>query len=263
MAVYREDSIYIIKMFRRFDIDFTDSSIDQTVFDSLSSSVTFEDITLGRKGTILVDDKNGMIPLVRSTTPYTKPSQRFRQIHYELMDLIVKRSKLDMRYNNAMIELYDNNYRDMGYHTDQSLDLAPDSYICLFSCYENGSNDITDVRKLLIKNKTTSECTEVQLFNSSAVLFSTATNTEHIHKIVLESNISKNRWLGITFRLSKTFVRFINEMPYFCNTDRILRLASVDEKKEFMRHKGKENTLIGYAYPDIYYTISPGDLING
>jgi len=261
-------------MFRRFDIDFTGSDIDgSNTFDALQTSINFEDIVRGRKGAILVDaDKDGpsssgLTPLVRSTTPYTRPAQRFRQTHYDLMDRIIQRSKLDMRFDNAMIEKYDQSYRNMGYHTDQSLDLANDSYICLFSCYENGSNDSNDVRKLLIKNKTTLVCTEIQLFNNTAVLFSTATNTEHVHKIVLESDRSKNRWLGITFRLSKTFVRFVDEVPYFYDAKhnsctKILRLASADERKEFMTHKGKENTQIGYAYPEIDYTISPGDLIS-
>jgi len=97
-------------MFRRFDIDFTGSDTDSPdTFDALQTSINFEDIVRGRKGAILVDaDKDGpsslgLIPLVRSTTPYSMPAQRFRQTHYDLMDRIIQRSKLDMQYNNAMI----------------------------------------------------------------------------------------------------------------------------------------------------------------
>ena len=148
----------------------------------------------------------------------------------------------------------------MGFHTDQSLDLADDSYICLFSCYNNPSTK--DIRKLKIKNKTNNICSEVLLKHNSIVLFSLVTNHEHVHKIVLEENTENNLWLGITFRLSKTFVKFTDNIPYLYPDNIILRLANDIEKKEFIKHKGIENIKNNYIYPKIDYTIGISDLMN-
>jgi len=152
----------------------------------------------------------------------------------------------------------------MDFHTDQSLDLKEDSYICLFSCYENGNetNETNTLRKLKILNKKTNELSEIALKNNSAVLFSTSTNHKFQHKIILESDKSINRWLGITFRLSKTFVKFINNKPYINDSDISFKMASDDEKKAFYKQRGKENSNIEHTYPDINYTISKSDLMD-
>ncbi len=245
-------------MFRKFIIDIKTNS-----FEELSNSTDFEDIVNGRKGAILVDYKNDLVPIVRTTTIYNKPVQNFLPVHYDIINKVKEKFKdiENIEFNNVLIEIYDSKYRKMGFHTDQSLDLKEDSYICLFSCYENASNNPVDIRKLKIKNKITKECSEVLLENNSAVLFSTLTNHKHLHKIVLESNISRNKWLGITFRLSKTFVKFVNEISYIYPSNKILRIANNDEKKEFMKHKGNENSSSEYAYPEINYTISISDTI--
>jgi hypothetical protein len=243
-------------MFRKFIID-----IDLNLFDELSNSSNFEDICKGRKGAILVNYKNELVPIVRTTTIYNNPAQKFLQIHYDIMDKIGKRFKENIRFNNALIEIYDSSYRKMNFHTDQSLDLEDDSYICLFSCYENQSNNQADIRKLKIMNKVTKESSDILLENNSAVLFSTSTNHKHLHKIILESNTSKNKWLGITFRLSKTFIKFIDNVPYFNLSNKILSIANINEKKEFMKYKGNENINIEYIYPEILYTISKSDLM--
>ena len=50
-----------------------------------------------------------------------------------------------------MIEIYDSKYCKMGFHTDQSLDLQENSYIGIFSCYNDPTTK--DLRKLKVKNK--------------------------------------------------------------------------------------------------------------
>ena len=230
-------------MFRKFVLD-----LDSNMFDVLSNNINFEDTGKGRKGAVLVNDNNDLVPIVRTTTNYNHPVQRFLPIHYDLMDKAKGKAKEDLKFNNAMVEIYDSTYHKMRFHTDQSLDLEENSYICIYSCYENGSNNSSDIRKLIIKNKTTQKLSEILMENNSIVLFSTSTNQEHLHKIILESNdkgseTSKNRWLGLTFRLSKTFIKFIDQKPYLdFEENKILRIATNSEKGEFLRCKGKENS---------------------
>ncbi len=235
---------------------------DTNLFDELLNASSFNDIGKGRKGAVLVHYVDELVPIVRTTSVYTQPAQRFNQLHYYIMDEIKQAyGDVNINFNNAMAEIYDAQYRKMRYHTDQSLDLQDGSYICLFSCYENDSDDPKDMRKLKIKNKITNECSEILLENNSVVLFSTSTNREHLHKIVLESTESNNRWLGLTFRLSNTFIKFVDDIPYFYPTDDILRIASDEERMEFMMGKGKENSSIDYVYPTIDYTVSESDLM--
>jgi len=107
-------------------------------FESLKKSALFEDIALGRKGGVLVSSENNIIPIVRTTTKYIKPAKKFSKIHHELIANIKTAACIPkMEFNNALIEIYDHQYRKMGYHSDQNTDLEKDSYICLFSCYNN------------------------------------------------------------------------------------------------------------------------------
>ena len=134
-------------------------------------------------------------------------------------------------------------------------------YICLFSCYNNPQT--ANIRKLKIKNKVTNETSEIELNHYSIVLFSLESNSKHLHKIVLDNpTINNDEWLGITFRLSKTFIKFINEIAYFNNTYIILKLASKEESKEFYKCRSFENKSIEYKWSDdIFYTINPSDLL--
>lgn len=240
-------------MFTKFIIDY-----EVNPFEELLKSVEFENITNGRKGAILVDYKNDLIPIVRSTTIYNKPAQKLLPIHYDMIENIKKVTRIkELELNNALIEMYDSQYHNMGFHTDQSLDLAHNSYICIFSCYDIPS----DVRKLVIKNKMTQECSNIILEHNSVIVFSTKINKEYVHKIVLDTNKSKNKWLGITFRFSKTFIRFINEIPYFYSNGAILRIANERESAEFRKFKSIENLKIDYVYPEMYFTISISDTL--
>ena len=54
------------------------------------------------------------------------------KIHYDIIENIKKISGIDVKLNNALIEIYGSKYCTMGYHSDQSLDLDEKSYICIF-----------------------------------------------------------------------------------------------------------------------------------
>jgi hypothetical protein len=222
-------------------------------FQRLHAATTLEDVCAGRKGAIIVDvQEGGLVPLVRSTTNYRQAAQAFKDVHRDILSRIPPA-------NNAMVEVYTNEYRRMGFHTDMALDLVEDSFICLFSCYENPD---CDQRVLQVKHKTDpGRYFDIPLCHNSAVFFSMETNRNYVHRIVLPPQAATNRWLGVTFRLSKTFVRYTPE-PRLNN--RILHLASDVERAELHKNKGRENALIAHTYPtDLDYTLSEGDLLNG
>jgi hypothetical protein len=243
-------------MFTKFNLN-----LDTNRFEELSKSANFETITRGRKGANLVDCKEELIPIVRTTTVYNQPVQNFLPIHHEIIRNIKTRSDYnDLELNNAMIEIYDSQYCKMGFHSDQSLDLAPNSYICIFSCYDDPASP--DKRKLVIKDKITEQCDEIRLEHNSVIVFSLSTNSRHFHKIILEKSTRNTQWLGITFRLSKTFIRFVDEIPYFHSNNKVLRIvANKDEAKEFYKHRSEENKKTEYNYPEIDYTISISDTL--
>ncbi len=236
-------------------------SSEKNLFKELSNGIQFEDITDGRKGTVLVRPTNGLIPLVRTTTSYQQPAQQFKQAHYEVMNKIKEQSGVELDFNNALFEKYDSSYRKMGYHTDQSQDLNPDSYICLFSTYKNPTVD-NDIRKLRVMEKDTKDSFIINLDNNSAIIFSVDTNHRHRHKIILDTNGSTNEWLGMTLRVSKTFIKFNGNIPYINgNPERVLYMANDDESIEIRKCKKSENNEVGFQYPDVNYTISPSDLL--
>lgn len=252
-------------MFRKYAIDDTDGNL----FHRLSQihKMTLEDVARGRKGGILVDVKDGLIPLVRSTTQYQIPSQHFQPIHYQLMDRFREIDK-DFIFDNAMIEIYDDQYRTMKGHSDQALDLADDSYIGILSSYEHDSD-----RTLQITDKISGEHFAIKLDHLSFVVFSTNVNMQYTHKIVLD-NCSKNvnnvnnkttnnKWLGMTFRKSKTMIEQRDGKVYFAKTDTILHLATKDQRNEFYKYRALENKGLKeeFIYPQIDYTISPSDLL--
>jgi hypothetical protein len=241
--------------------------LDPNQFDNITGSIEFENIIGGRQGTNIADLSNGLVPLVRTTTLYIKPPQPFNLIHKELIDKIKNICQTDIPgivFNNGMVEIYDNSYYKMRFHSDQSIDLALDSYICIGSFYSNPNPDPKSLRKLIVQNKITKETDSITLDPNSVVIFSTSTNKTHVHKIIL-SNPSESdpnvKWLGITLRQSKQFIQFVNKIPYFVSNGHELKLADGDERKLFCKYKGIENQLVEFEYPEISYTISPGDLI--
>lgn len=121
---------------------------------------------------------------------------------------------------------------------------------------------ILKILEYLEQNKTTKEVSDIILEHNSVVLFSTTTNQEYLHQIIFKSKTSNVLWLGITFRQSKTFIIFDNELPYFSTDKKRLLLANTDQRKQLYRYKNFENTNVEYTYPDIDYTISTGDMIS-
>lgn len=253
-------------MFLKYDIDF------KPTFQELEASAQMEDIgnINGRRGAILVSCNDHAVPVVpavpvvRTTTSYNNPSQYFSSIHYKLIASIQRNKSVPvpMLFNNAMIEVYDFNYRKMKYHSDQALDLEQDSWICIYSCYNNEKCS----RSLAIKNKSLGECSKIELTHGSIILFSTSTNKDYLHKIILnqKKGQEENKWLGITFRLSKTFIQFKNSLPYFISNDKLMTLANSKEEQEFIKTKSRENHVnsdMSPIWPEINYTFSPGDLL--
>lgn len=235
----------------------------ENLFEELSASVRLESVGKGRLGTVLVKlDESGQVPIVRTTTRYSAPAQRFLSIHEQLAQQIQKAAALSIGFNNALIESYTNAYTTMGGHSDQALDLAGDSFIAVFSCYKNPER-VNPPRKLIIESKEAGEgIFDISLTHNGVVVFSVDTNRRYRHKIVLSANsrTPENQWLGVTFRTSKTFVWFRDEHAYFGDDTR-LTLADDEQRREFYKLRGRENNETDFIYPRITYTISESDLM--
>jgi hypothetical protein len=233
------------------------------LFEELLASVRFEDVGKGRQGAVLTKiDETGSIPIVRTTTRYTAPTQRFQSVHDRLAQQIQTSASLAIGFNNALIENYTNAYTTMGSHSDQALDLADESLIAIFSCYKHPES-ANPPRKLLVEVKESGgENIEIPLTHNSVVLFDLDTNRRLKHKIVLDKSAQppENQWLGITFRTSKTFVRFRDEYPYFLDDTR-LTLANDEQRQEFYHLRHRENKETDFTYPRITYTISESDMM--
>lgn len=246
--------------------------IEQNLFNELIHSADFESTGKGRLGNHLVDVQSQNIPIVRTTTRYNSPAIAFSQIHHQIISEInnaVSGNQIDIpvqKFNNALIEVYDSSYSKMGFHSDQALDLEDNSFIALFSCYEKPEElEESHLRKLVIKDKTTEEESEIVLHHHSVVLFSVETNKKFQHKIILNippngKMINDNKWLGITFRTSKTYIEFRDGIPYF-STGELFTLANTDQESAFFKLRGQENKALDFIYPNLQYTISNSDLL--
>ncbi len=256
-------------------------------FEELLASVRFEAAGKGRQGAVLAKlDETGNIPIVRTTTRYSNPAQRFQSVHDRLAAQIQTIASLAVGFNNALVENYTNAYATMGSHSDQALDLADESSIAIFSCYKYPDRG-TPSRKLIVELKESgdnpnglpsvlthttrrsppSRCVattaiEIPLIHNSVVVFSVDTNRRFKHKIVLDKSVQPpdNQWLGITFRSSKTFVRFRDESAYFPDDTR-LTLANDEQRQEFYHLRHRENHETDFVYPRITYTISESDMM--
>ncbi|MFG2848910.1 hypothetical protein ACGF12_38040 [Kitasatospora sp. NPDC048296] len=212
------------------------------LFAELSASARLEDVGKGRRGATLTRiDEAGGVPLVRTTTRYGSPTQRFRVVHERLAQQIQERAALSVGFNNALIESYTNAYTTMGSHSDQALDLADESSIAVFSCYQHP--EASPPRKLIFESKGSGgEKFEIPLAHNSIVAFSVDSNRRLKHKIVLDApaQAADNQWLGVTFRTSKTFVRFHDGHAYLPQG---VRLTSADDeqRREFYQLRRREN----------------------
>ncbi|WP_310482879.1 alpha-ketoglutarate-dependent dioxygenase AlkB, partial [Chamaesiphon sp. VAR_48_metabat_403] len=238
------------------------------LFAELLASVRFEDVGKGRQGAVLIKiDETCSIPIVRTTTRYSTPAQRFQSVHDRLAQQIQTIASLAVGFNNALVENYTNAYTTMGSHSDQALDLADESSIAIFSCYKHPES-VSPPRKLLVELKESSddstlrERIEIPLTHNSVVVFDLDTNRRLKHKIVLDKSVQtpENQWLGITFRTSKTLVRFRDEYAYFLDDTR-LTLANDEQRHEFYHLRHRENNEPDFTYPRITYTISESDIM--
>jgi hypothetical protein len=231
------------------------------LFKELLASVRFEDVGKGRQGAVLVKvDETGRVPIVRTTTRYGAPAQRFRPVHERLAQQIQESASLPVGFNNALIENYTNAYTTMGSHSDQALDLADGSFIALFSCYRHPER-ANPPRKLIVESKGFGgDNIEIPLAPNSVVVFSVAANRRLRHKIVLPARAPENRWLGVTYRTSKTFVQFRDGHAYFSDDVR-LALADDEQRREFYQLRRRENNEPDFTYSRLTYTVSESDLI--
>ncbi|MBW2960545.1 hypothetical protein [Mesonia aestuariivivens] len=246
-------------------------SFTKNIFEELANGTEFEILGKGRLGNNLVKPEENGIPIVRTTTAFTISANKFSKIHQEIIDgidnNIKKKNFSKTRFNNALIEIYDAEYKKMKYHSDLALDLASNSSICLFSCYEYPEKLTSqNTRILRIKDKITGIETDIPLTHNSFVLFLTETNSRFFHKIILpekpqqKESFLENKWLGITFRSSKTFIQFKENMPYFENGTP-LKLANQIQEKQFYTLRRQENKQLDFTYPEFNYTLSKADML--
>ncbi|MGW7412339.1 hypothetical protein [Streptomyces sp. NPDC054863] len=235
---------------------------EENLFAELSASARWEDVGKGRRGATLtkVDESDG-VPLVRTTSRYSSPTQRFRAVHERLAQQIQESAALSVGFNNALIESYTNAYTTMGSHSDQALDLANESFIAVFSCYQHP--EAGPLRKLVFESKgSAGEKFEIPLAHHSIVAFSVDTNRRLRHKIVADKPVpaADNQWLGVTFRTSKTSVRFRDGHAYLPQGARLMA-ADEEQQRDFYRLRRRENNETDFRYPLLTYTISESDLM--
>ncbi|MEE1767968.1 hypothetical protein PUR34_07160 [Streptomyces sp. JV185] len=237
-------------------------STEGNLFAELSASVRWEDVGKGRRGAVLtkVDDAGG-VPLVRTTTRYRSPTQCFRAVHERLARQIQERAAISVGFNNALIESYTNAYKTMGSHSDQALDLADESFIAVFSCYQHP--EAGPPRKLIFESKESGgEKFDIPLAHNSVVAFSVDSNRRLKHKIVWDAPVqaADNQWLGVTFRTSKTLVRFRDGHAHLPQGARLMS-ADDEQQREFYQLRRRENNEADFSYPLLTYTISESDLM--
>jgi hypothetical protein len=234
--------------------------IEGNPFDELFAATRFEAVGKGRLGAVLVrPDGTGDVPLVRTTTRYGAPAQRFRPVHERLARRVQEAAAVSAGFNNALIECYTNAYATMGGHSDQALDLADGSTIAVFSCYERPEHG--PPRTLIVEPKDSDgDRVEIPLTHNGVVTFTVATNRRFRHRIVLDrtSVTAENRWLGVTFRTSKTLVRFRDGQPLLPDGTP-LTPADDEQRQEFYRLRRRENTETDFTYPRLTYTVSDSD----
>lgn len=249
--------------------------IPPTLFETLQASIlaSQEAVTKGRRACITVQpkqskDKELLVPILRTTTPYQTPPFVFPPaliaLLGELKEALRNFHNIEFDANNVMCEVYTEQYRDMKAHTDLALDNAKDSFIGLFSLYDRRPPHL---RELETTCKATGECKSLTLDHGAFVFWDLKTNQEYVHKIMLRKEFPDSgvSWMGLTFRLSKTFVKLntVREEIVFAHNDRRLRVATDKERQEFYKLKSQENKLADFSwrYDQIDYTLSPSDLL--
>ena len=103
---------------------------------------------------------------------------------------------------------------------------------------------------------------EIPLTHHSFIAFSVDANRLLRHRIVLDKPVptTENTWLGLTFRTSKTVIRFPDGHPHLPQGAR-LTSADDDQRREFYRLRRRENQETDFTYPPLTYTVSESDLL--
>ncbi|MER7762291.1 hypothetical protein [Streptomyces sp. NPDC097619] len=276
--------------------------VDGDPFAELTAATRLEDVGKGRRGAVLTRPSapDGAVPLVRTTTRYAAPAQRFRPVHERLAREVRELTAAPLAFDNALVETYTNAYTKMGAHSDQALDLAEGSLIAVFSCYRHP--DTTAPRTLVFETKESKESKqptdaddgrdhgrprgagdrpdegrdegraeapgqvpagrlEIPLAHGSVVAFSVAANRRLRHRIVLTApGRPDEEWLGVTLRTSKTHLRFRDGRPHLPEGVP-LTLADEDRSVESYRLRRRENTERDFVHPPVTHTLSPSDLL--
>ena len=252
---YRAPIVEATDAFRRYTIPGAGD-----LFAALAASARLEELGKGRRGAVLVMEGPHGVPIVRTTTMYALPAQRFGAIHAALARRIRACASLALPFNNALLEVYSRAYATMGAHSDQALDLDDAGEIALFSCYEDAAAGPS--RRLVVESKEPGGPSfEIALVHGQVVVFSADTNRRFRHRIVLDSAAGDpdTRWLGITFRTSKTWVHYQDGQAWLAD-GAPLTLASDEERQELFRLRRRENQEIDFVYPRVTWTLSPSDL---
>jgi len=232
-------------------------------FQQLLAAVRFEAVAPGRHGLHLTRPGPRGVPIVRTTTRYRHSSQPFAPVHEALIQRIhAAAPTCRSPFNHALTELYEPQYRKMGYHSDQALDLDPESWIAVVSCYERDiASGAPGLRQLMVKSKNTADRFTLPMAHGSVVLFSVATNARFSHKIVLPSpSPNAPRWIGLTLRCSKTFLNWRDGVAQFADGTP-LTLADETQRRTFFQMRGAENRDSNFVYPPVPFTLSEGDLL--
>ena len=246
-------------MFKLYPINFA------TTFGEVLAGHCTELLSKDRQCAVLVHPQINLdkteIPLVRTTAQYSLPPQPFGLLDLRIRNEIAKLLPTQKILNHATLEIYNDYYRTMKYHTDQYLDIEKDSFFALFTLYEDPQ--ASPSRVLICKNKLTGATHEIELAHNTVVTFSYETNHLYLHKIVVAPNLKRgNRWLGLTFRTAKTFLE-LDDRGKPLN----IRLASELEAKQLYNLKHNENKNATDIYEDgsnvliTMYTLSSSDLL--
>jgi hypothetical protein len=107
------------------------------LFDIIEQETHFGINATGRRVGIVVNPtEDGETPIIRTTTQYPSAPKVFSRTMEDLVRNL-KRTIRNFDANNVMVEIYTNDYKTMSYHTDASIDNAPNSYIGILTLYKN------------------------------------------------------------------------------------------------------------------------------
>lgn len=232
--------------------------------------IALEPVARGRAGAVVAWRDGDRVPLVRGTTRYMNTTCTAPQALRDLARAIEVAANVTVPFNNALVERYTNQYRNMKPHSDQAQDLQANSVIAVWSWYRNPdkppSRAIRVRRKNNIGSIESTEYTEntetvVPLVHGHAVVFDLAFNAAHVHRITINNDDNDgNDWTGVTLRTSDQYLH-THDGHFVFSDGRPLRLASIPDEKLFFAARKRENHTTDFRWPLFDFTASPGDMI--